>query len=380
MNNGVILKVLLGAICGSDLHAYRGRSTAIKGKLVFGHEITGEVVEIGSAVQDFKIGDWVSVPFNLSCGRCLPCKQQNYHACENTNCEAPGIQCGIPGYPLSGGWQGGQSDYVFIPHADYQLLKLPEMLKEPQHISKLIDVALLADIWPTAHHGCVEAEVKPGKSVYIAGAGPVGLCALISCIKVLGASVVFVGDVNPSRLKAVEELGGIPVDLSTMSTTQAQEFIKSKNFGKENVDASVECVGFEAAGHGKYKDTNEPMTALDTCIQFTRAAGSVGVIGLFLPADPKGPDSDFKTGKQKFRFGDGWMKGVNIKTGQAPVQRYNADLLRLILAERVSLQKTLNVKVIKIEDAVRAYEKFNVGEYAKYIIDPFNVTNSYVEP
>lgn len=104
LNNGAILKILVSCICGSDLHAYTGRTTAVAGKLVFGHEITGEIVEIGSAVQNFKVGDWVSVPFNLTCGTCYACKHQNYHVCEKTNYEAPGVQCGIPGYPLSGGW------------------------------------------------------------------------------------------------------------------------------------------------------------------------------------------------------------------------------------------------------------------------------------
>jgi len=369
MDNGVILKVLLGAICGSDLHAYNGRSTAVAGKLVFGHEITGEVFEKGPAVHNFKVGDWVSVPFNITCGTCENCKSLNFHACLTTNHEAPGIQCGIFGYPLSGGWQGGQAQYVFIPHADFQLLKIPDEVK--QNPKKLIDIAMLADIWPTAHHGCVEAEVGVGKSVYIAGAGPVGLLAAVSAL-MLGAANVFVGDVNPERLPAVEKIGAIPVDLSKMDTTQAQEFIKSKNFGHENVDCAVECVGFEASGHGRHTSQNEYMNALDTCVQYTKAAGHVGVIGVFLPADPGAPDASAKAGKQTWRYGDSWIKGLSLHGGQAPVQRYNRHLLQMILYDKVTLADKLNAKVISLDEAPEAYKKFVAGEYVKYLIDPHN--------
>jgi len=371
LNNGVILKVLISGICGSDLHAYSGRTTAVPGKLIFGHEITGEIIEKGVAVNKFNIGDWVSVPFNITCGTCENCKMQNYHGCLTTNNEAPGMMCGIYGYPLSGGWQGGQADYVFVPHADFQLLKLPDEIK--QRPEKLIDLATLADIWPTAHHGCVEAGVSVGKSVYIAGAGPVGLLALQSAL-LLGASRVFVGDVRPERLVGVQKLGGIPIDLSKMHTDDAKKFIAQHQYGRDSVDCAVECVGYEASGHGRNHSENHPMEGVDTCIQLIRSAGHVGVIGVFLPADTGGPDKDFKMGKQKMRFGEAWVKGLSLHGGQAPVQRYNHALLQMILHDKVSLAPVLNAQVIPIEDAPEGYRRFKAGQHVKFWVDPFNST------
>jgi len=186
----------------------------------------------------------------------------------------------------------------------------------------------------------------------------------------LGAANVFVGDVNPERLPAVEKIGAIPVDLSKMDTTQAQEYIKSKNFGHENVDCSVECVGFEASGHARNTSKNEYMNALDTCVQFTKAAGHVGVIGVFLPADGGAPDASAKAGKQTWRYGDSWIKGLSLHGGQAPVQRYNRHLLQMILYDKITLADKLNAKVISLDEAPEAYKKFAAGEYVKYLIDP----------
>src|ERR1700754_1381003 len=182
IGHGVILKVVSTNICGSDQHMVRGRTTAQVG-LVLGHEITGEVIEVGRDVETLSVGDLVSVPFNVACGRCPTCKAQHTGVCLNVN---PSRAGGAYGYVDMGGWIGGQAEYVMVPYADFNLLKFPDrdMARE-----KLIDLAMLSDIFPTGFYGALTAGVGVGATVYIAGAGPVGLCAAISSY-LLGAACV----------------------------------------------------------------------------------------------------------------------------------------------------------------------------------------------
>ncbi|MGH8760767.1 MAG: alcohol dehydrogenase catalytic domain-containing protein, partial [Burkholderiales bacterium] len=188
IGHGVILKVVSTNICGSDQHMVRGRTTAQAG-LVLGHEITGEVIEVGSDVETLKKGDLVSVPFNVACGRCRTCKEQHTGVCLSVN---PSRAGGAYGYVDMGGWIGGQAEYVMVPYADFNLLRFPD---KTQAMAKIRDLTCLSDILPTGFHGAVTAGVGPGTTVYIAGAGPVGLAAAASA-RLLGAAVVIVGDVN----------------------------------------------------------------------------------------------------------------------------------------------------------------------------------------
>src|ERR1700709_2006763 len=197
--HGVILKIVSTNICGSDQHMVRGRTTAPEG-LILGHEITGEVIETGRDVEFIKKGDLVSVPFNIACGRCRNCKEQATGICLNTNPERPGSAYG---YVDMGGWVGGQAEYVMVPYADWNLLKFPD---KDQALEKILDLTMLSDIFPTGYHGCVTAGVKSGSTVYIAGAGPVGLAAAHSA-QFLGAAVVIVGDLNADRLRQAESFG-----------------------------------------------------------------------------------------------------------------------------------------------------------------------------
>ncbi|NVL43788.1 alcohol dehydrogenase catalytic domain-containing protein, partial [Pseudomonas syringae pv. actinidiae] len=192
IEHGVILRVVSTNICGSDQHMVRGRTTAQTG-LVLGHEITGEVLEAGRDVEHLKVGDLVSVPFNVACGRCRSCKEQNTGVCLTVNPARPG---GAYGYVDMGDWVGGQAEYVLVPYADFNLLKLPD---RDAAMEKIRDLTCLSDILPTGYHGAVTAGVGPGSTVYVAGAGPVGLAAAASA-RLLGAAVVIVGDVNPTRL------------------------------------------------------------------------------------------------------------------------------------------------------------------------------------
>src|SRR5688572_2821782 len=204
--HGVILKVVCTNICGSDQHMVRGRTTAPAG-LILGHEITGEVIEAGRDVEFIKKGDICSVPFNIACGRCTNCKEGKTGICLNVNPARPGAAYG---YVDMGGWVGGQADYVMVPYADFNLLKFPD---KAQAMAKIRDLTMLSDILPTGFHGAVSADVGVGSTVYIAGAGPVGLAAAASA-QILGAAVVLIGDMNPERLAHAKSVGFEPVDLT----------------------------------------------------------------------------------------------------------------------------------------------------------------------
>src|SRR5204863_10006973 len=203
--HGVILKIVTTNICGSDQHMVRGRTTAPVG-LILGHEITGEVIEKGVDVETLQIGDLVSVPFNIACGRCRNCFEGKTGICLRVNPARPGAAYG---YVDMGGWVGGQAEYVMVPYADFNLLKFKD---KDRAMSKIKDLTILSDIFPTGYHGAVSAGVKPGMTVYVAGAGPVGLACAASC-HLLGAAVVIVGDMIPERLKQATSFGCETIDL-----------------------------------------------------------------------------------------------------------------------------------------------------------------------
>src|SRR5437773_7517005 len=238
--HGVILKIVSTNICGSDQHMVRGRTTAPSG-LILGHEITGEVIELGRDVEFIKKGDLVSVPFNIACGRCRNCKEGKTGICLNVNPDRPGSAYG---YVDMGGWVGGQAEYVLVPYADWNLLKFPD---REQAMEKILDLTCLSDILPTGYHGAVSAGVGPGSTVYVAGAGPVGLACAASC-HLLGAAVVIVGDLIPERLAQARSFGCETVDVSKKASVADQI---DQILGVPEVDCAVDCVGFEARGHGK---------------------------------------------------------------------------------------------------------------------------------
>ena len=235
----MILKVVSTNICGSDQHMVRGRTTAPEG-LVLGHEITGEVIEKGPDVEFIRIGDLVSVPFNIACGRCRNCKEGHTGVCLNVNPDRPGSAYG---YVDMGGWVGGQAEYVMVPYADWNLLKFPD---KDQAMEKILDLTMLSDIFPTGYHGAYTAGVTTGSTVYVAGAGPVGLAAAYSA-QLLGAAVVIVGDLNPDRLAQARSFGCETVDL-TLDAPLGDQI--DAILGVPEVDAAVDAVGFEARGHG----------------------------------------------------------------------------------------------------------------------------------
>jgi glutathione-independent formaldehyde dehydrogenase len=358
VDHGVILKTVATNICGSDQHMVRGRTTAPEG-LVLGHEITGEVVEVGRDVEFVKVGDLVSVPFNISCGRCRNCKIGNTHICLNVNPDRPGSAYG---YVDMGGWVGGQAEYVLVPYADWNVLKFPD---RDQAMEKIMDLTMLSDIFPTGFHGAVGAGVKTGSTVYVAGAGPVGLAAATAS-QLLGAAVVIVGDMNEGRLAQARSFGCETVDLTKGEPAQQIEQL----LGVPEVDCAIDAVGFEAKGHGGDSDHEAPATVLNSLMDITMAGGSVGIPGLYVTGDPGGIDEAAKIGSLSMRFGLGWARALSFTTGQCPVMRYHRGLMQAILNDKVTIAKNVNATAITLDEAPEGYAAFDQGAAQKFVLDP----------
>ncbi|MDA2937580.1 formaldehyde dehydrogenase, glutathione-independent [Acidobacteria bacterium AH-259-A15] len=358
-HHGVILKIICTNICGSDQHMVRGRTTAPEG-LILGHEITGEVIEAGRDVGFIKVGDIVSVPFNVACGRCRNCKEGKTGICLNVNPARPGAAYG---YVDMGGWIGGQAEYVMCPYADFNLLKLPE---KDVTMAKIEDLTLLSDIFPTGYHGAVSAGVGPGSIVYVAGGGPVGLACAASC-QLLGAACVIVGDMIPERLEQAASFGCETVDLRKDATLleQIEQIV-----GVPEVDAAVDCVGFEARGHGRQASEEHPATVLNSVMEVARAGGGIGIPGLYVTGDPGAVDENAKIGMLSIRMGLGWAKSHYFTTGQCPVMRYHRQLMNCILHDKIQIAKAVNVTVISLHEAPQGYKDFDQGAAKKFVIDP----------
>jgi glutathione-independent formaldehyde dehydrogenase len=356
--HGVILRNVATNICGSDQHMVRGRTTAPPGQTL-GHEITGEIVEKGEDVQFLDIGDICSVPFNIACGRCRNCHEGQTGVCLNVN---PARAGSAYGYVDMGGWEGGQAEYVMVPFADFNLLKFPD---RDQALEKILDLTMLSDIFPTGYHGAVTAGVTTGSTVYVAGAGPVGLAAAYSSL-LLGAAVVIVGDRNADRLAQARSFGCETVDITQDASLEDQV---AQILGTPEVDCAVDAVGFEASGHGKGAG-EAPATVLNSIMSLTRAGGRLGIPGLYVTGDPGAPDADAKEGTLKVRLGLGWAKSHSFTTGQCPVLKYNRGLMMSILNDKAHIADAVNATVISLDDAPRGYQEFDKGAARKYVLNP----------
>jgi glutathione-independent formaldehyde dehydrogenase len=300
------------------------------------------------------------VPFNIACGRCRNCKEGHTGVCLTTNPDRPGSAYG---YVDMGGWVGGQANYVMVPYADWNLLKFPD---KEQAMEKILDLTMLSDIFPTGYHGCVSAGVTSGSTVYIAGAGPVGLAAAHSA-QFLGAGVVIVGDLIPERLEQARSFGCETVDVSKGHPQDQIEEI----LGVPEVDCAVDAVGFEARGHGEEGSAvEEPATVLNSIMELTKAAGNLGIPGLYVTGDPGAVDDAAKEGSLSIRIGLGWAKSHVITTGQCPVMRYHRGLMNAILGDRVQIAKAVNATVITLDDAPQGYKDFDSGVARKFVLNP----------
>ncbi|CAN5284484.1 glutathione-independent formaldehyde dehydrogenase [soil metagenome] len=348
----VVIRITSTAICGSDLHMYEGRTGAEPG-IVFGHENMGIVEEVGPGVGSLSVGDRIVLPFNVACGFCPNCEAGKTGFCLTVN---EGFAGGAYGYVSMGPYRGGQAEYLRVPFADFNALRLPQ---GEEHEA---DFAMLADIFPTGYHATEMADVRPGETVAVYGAGPVGQMAAYSAL-LRGASKVYVVDKVASRLKIAEDIGAIPVDFSDVDPA---EFITDDTDG--GVDKGIDAVGYQAqAGDGE----ETPAVVLNQLVHTVRATGRIGVVGLYVPSDPGAPNEDAAEGRLLFEVGTFFEKGLSIGTGQADVKRYNRNLRDLIIAGRAEPSFVVS-KELPLDEAPDAYEKFDNRDegYSKVLLHP----------
>ena len=358
--NDVIVRITSSCICGSDLHMYEGRTAAEAG-IVFGHENMGIIEEAGPGVRERKVGDRVVMPFNVACGFCKNCVNGYTGYCLTVN---PGFAGGAYGYVAMGPWTGGQAEYLQVPFADFNCLPLPPGTEHED------DFALLADIFPTGYHGAELARVKPGESVAVYGAGPVGLMAAYSCL-IRGASEVYSVDHVKERLDKAAEIGAIPINYDEADSVQQ---IKDTRKG-DGVDKGIDAVGYQATRAGSSAAGGEqdelPNVVLNQLIDVINPTGALGIPGLYVPSDPGGVDDEAKQGMLSIRFGKLFEKGLRLGTGQCNVKRYNAYLRDLIIAGRAKPDFVVSHQV-PLDEAPDAYRRFDRREdgYIKVILNP----------
>ena len=322
---------------------------------ILGHENLGEVVEVGKAVAGIKVGDMVCLPFNIGCGYCKNCEKGFTGFCLTMN---PGFAGAAYGFAGMGPYSGGQAEYLRVPYGDFNCLKLPE-----DAIEKENDYVMLSDIFPTGYHATELAGVKPGESVVIYGAGPVGLMAAHSAA-IKGAAKIMVVDNQKDRLKLAEDLGAIAIDFSKGPAVE-QVLELTDGLG---ADRGCECVGYQCCDKHGEEHSNATMNDL---VQAVKATGSIGVVGVFVMKDPKSKEVLQQKGHMDFDFGRFWSKGQRIATGQANVKSYNRELCALISAGKAKPSSIISHE-ISLEEAPEAYKHFDKRDkgWTKVILKP----------
>jgi glutathione-independent formaldehyde dehydrogenase len=342
-------------ICGSDLHMYEGRAGVEEGK-VLGHENMGIVEEVGPGVDRVKVGDRVSVPFNIACGTCRSCNEGWTSFCERTN-PIDGMQGAAYGYANMGPYDGGQAEFLRIPYAGFNLLDLPSGDEFEN------DFTMLSDIFPTGWHGVELADFQQGDRVAVFGGGPVGLLAAYSA-RIRGASEVFVVDQQPDRLALAEQIDCTPIDFS--AGDPVQQIMDAT--GGLGADCGVEAVGWQA--HDSEGDEH-PELVLDNLVQVVKAHGGIGVVGVYVPQDDDAPNELAAEGRVAFDYGTFFTKGQRMGTGQAPVKRYNRQLRDLIIAGRATPSFLVSHEM-KLAEAAEGYENFDkrLDGWTKVLLRP----------
>ncbi|MCU1489269.1 MAG: Alcohol dehydrogenase GroES domain protein [Acidimicrobiaceae bacterium] len=350
-----VIRITTTNICGSDLHMYEGRTSVEEGK-VLGHENMGIVEAVGPAVGRIRVGDRVSVPFNIACGTCRNCTSGWTSFCLRTN-PTEGMDGAAYGYANMGPYDGGQAEFLRVPYADFNLLSLPPGDQFEQ------DFAMLSDIFPTGYHGTELAEVSPGDSVAVFGAGPVGLMAAHSAF-LRGASEVFVVDKESDRLDLAKQIDALPIDLSAGNPV---EQIMDQTHGR-GVDCGVEAVGYQA-----HDATGEehPELVLDNLVEVVRSTGAIGVVGVYMPNDPGAANEQAKQGRIGWEYGTFFSKGQRMGTGQAPVKRYNRQLRDLIIDGRARPSFIVSHE-LSLDEAPAGYANFDarLDGWTKVLLHP----------
>jgi glutathione-independent formaldehyde dehydrogenase len=351
-----IVRITTTNICGSDLHMYEGRTDMESGR-VLGHENLGEVIEVGEACDIVQVGDFVVLPFNIACGHCPNCEKGLTAFCLTANPD-PHMAGAAYGFADMGPYNGGQAELLRVPWADFNCLVLPESARQQQ-----LDYVMLADIFPTGWHVTQLACVQPGDRVVIYGAGPVGLMAALSCT-IKSASEVYVVDRHPDRLAKAEEIGAIPInDAEVSPVDQIMELTDGMG-----ADRGCECVGYQAHDPQGHEHNNLTLNNLVESVKFT---GTIGVVGVYVPQDPGGPDDLAKHGQAAFDFGMFWFRGQTMGTGQCNVKNYNRQLLRLIEAGKAEPSWIVSHE-LTLSEAPDAYEHFDRRDdgWTKVVLHP----------
>jgi glutathione-independent formaldehyde dehydrogenase len=336
-----LVRITRTNICGSDLHMYEGRTDMKPGR-VLGHENVGEVIDVGPAVDRVKVGDMVSMPFNIGCGFCENCERGLSNYCLTTN---PGLAGAAYGFADMGPYHGGQAELLRVPYADYNCLILPRDAAEKQN-----DYVMLSDIFPTGYHATEMAQLRPGQSVVIYGAGPVGLMAALSAT-VKGASLVMVVDTHKDRLALAEKIGAVAIDDTEGGGIERVMELT----GGRGADCGCECVGYQCCNMHQEEVPNLTMNNLVNAVKFT---GHIGCVGVFVPQDPNAKEKLQRRGQMAFDFGMFWFKGQHLGTGQCPVKAYNRFLSRLIEQEKVKPSWIVSHE-LPLEQAPQAYKNFD---------------------
>ena len=350
----VLVKISSTNICGSDLHMYEGR-TGMQAGRILGHENMGEVIEVGAAVDRVKVGDRVCLPFNIGCGFCANCEKGLSGFCLTCN---PGMAGAAYGFAGMGPYSGGQAEYLRVPYGDYNCLILPRGSEEKEN-----DYVMLSDIFPTGYHATELAGVQPGETVVIYGAGPVGLMAAYSAI-IRGAALVMVVDNHKDRLALAAKIGAVAVDdTEGMGIEQVMELT-----GGVGADRGCECVGYQCCNMHREEVPNLTMNNL---VATVKATGRIGVVGVFIPEDPGSKDTLQKRGQMAFDFGQFWVKGQSIGTGQANVKAYNRLLSRLIEKDKAKPSCIVSHE-LPLEKAPEAYKNFDARKdgWTKVVLKP----------
>lgn len=362
-----ILRVTSAAICGSDLHMYEGRTAAQPG-IVFGHEIMGIIEEVGDGVQWIKPGDRVVLPFNIACGFCYNCVRGYTNACLTVN--PHGVSAGY-GYVGMGSYRGGQAEQVLVPFADFNCLKLPGT--EGDELED--DFVCLADIFPTGYFGADLAQVVPGSTVAIFGAGPVGLMAALSSI-IKGASQVFVVDHIPDRLNLAKKIGAIPIDFTKgdpveqIKDRRSQMGIPPGEEKMAGVNCGIDAVGYQALDINDPGREN-PTQVLDCLARLINPTGKLGVVGVYFTGDPHGVNEAARKGDFMLPWGRFFNKGIAIGMGQTPVKQFNQHLRDLIISGKAKPGFIVSHR-LPLSAAPDAYKKFDQRSdgFTKVVLKP----------
>src|SRR5258706_380409 len=317
-----LIKVTMGAVCGSDLHIFHGHTPMNQGA-VLGHEFVGVVEDVGSEVKRFKAGDRIVSSFFTSCGVCALCRKGWFNQCVNKSTFGHG--------EYFGGLGGGQAEYVVVPLADHSMERIPDGMSDESAI-------FVGDILSTGYFGAERAEIKPGDVVAIVGAGPVGLMATM-CAQLFGPARTFVIDMVDARLEVAQELGGIPINAKERHPVEAIEEA-TDGIG---ADSSIEAVGL--------------MSAVDTAIHCVRGGGTISMVGV-----PSAVLGDFP-------FMRMWLKSLTFRAGWCNVQAYMRPLLDLIAAGKLHPEKIISHRM-KLDQAEEAYRIFDAREATKIVLVP----------